>query len=198
MKIKPFIFSLLLSVLMIAPSIAQTPGLEIGDRVKTFSAKAEDGTTWKSKHVVGEKNLVVYFYPAAMTGGCTKQACAYRDAGDDLSALDAEVVGISGDEVQSLALFKRANDLNFTLLSDPDGTIARMFGVPVSEGKKSIEREVENNLYILTREVTAARWTFVINKDGRIVYKSADVNAAEDSKNVVEVLQKLEQVAGSD
>lgn len=195
MKKKTSLLIFLLAAIFALPVAAQTDGLDIGDRVKTFTAKADDGKTWKSKHVVGEKNLVVYFYPAAMTGGCTKQACAYRDAGDDLSALDAEVVGISGDEVQSLALFKRAHDLNFTLLSDPEGKIARMFGVPVREGKKSIEREVENNLYTLTREVTAARWTYVINKDGIVVYKSSDVSAEEDSKNVVEVLRKIEQAA---
>jgi len=191
MNFKTSMLIFILSIMMVLPGTGQSAGLEIGDKVKTFSAKADNGKTWKSKHVVGEKNLVVYFYPAAMTGGCTKQACAYRDAAEDLSALDAGVVGISGDEVQNLELFKRANNLNFTLLSDPDGAIARMFGVPVSEGKKSIEREVDNNLYTLTREVTTARWTFVINKDGKVVYKSADVNAEQDSKNVVEVLQQL-------
>ena len=191
MNFKTSMLIFILSIMMVLPGTGQSAGLEIGDKVKTFSAKADNGKTWKSKHVVGEKNLVVYFYPAAMTGGCTKQACAYRDAAEDLSAHDAGVVGISGDEVQNLELFKRANNLNFTLLSDPDGAIARMFGVPVSEGKKSIEREVDNNLYTLTREVTTARWTFVINKDGKVVYKSADVNAEQDSKNVVEVLQQL-------
>lgn len=192
MKIKTSILICLISLLLVVPGTAQHSGLEIGDRVKTFSATADDGKTWKSKHVIGEKNLVVYFYPAAMTGGCTKQACAYRDSKDDLAALDAEVVGISGDEVRNLELFKRAHDLNFTLLSDPDGEIARIFGVPVSKEKRSIEREVGNNLYTLSREVTTARWTFVINKDGEVVYKSADVNAEEDSQNVVEVLKKLE------
>lgn len=191
MKIKSSIVICILSVMLVVPSSAQTAGLDIGDKVKPFSAKADNGKTWKSKHVIGEKNLVVYFYPAAMTGGCTKQACAYRDSKDDLAALDAEVVGVSGDETENLELFKRAHALNFTLLSDPDGAIAEMFGVPVKREERSIEREVENNLYTLKREVTTARWTFVINKDGKVVYKSADVNAEEDSKNVVEVLQQL-------
>lgn len=192
MKSKTSIFICILSIMIIVPSFAQTSILEVGDRVKTFSAKADNGKKWKSKHVIGNKNLVVYFYPAAMTGGCTTQACAYRDSKDDLTALDAEVVGVSGDEVKNLELFKRAHKLNFTLLSDPEGEIAAMFGVPVKSGERSIEREVENNLYTLTRNVTTSRWTFVINKDGRVVYKSSDVNAAEDSKNVVEILQKLE------
>jgi len=193
MKIKTSLFICILSIMLVVPSFAQTSGLEVGDKVKTFSAKADNGRKWKSKHVIGNKNLVVYFYPAAMTGGCTKQACAYRDSKEDLTALDAEVVGVSGDEVMNLELIKRAHDLNFTLLSDPEGEIAAMFGVPVKSGERSIEREVENNLYTLTRNVTTSRWTFVINKDGRVVYKSSDVNATEDSNNVVEVLQQLEQ-----
>jgi peroxiredoxin Q/BCP len=68
---------------------------------------------------MGKKVVVVYFYPAAMTGGCTKQACSFRDDKAVLEALDAIVIGISGDEVQSLQYFKEAHSLNFPLLSDP-------------------------------------------------------------------------------
>ena len=169
---------------------AQEIGLDVGDKLPAFKAKADDGRTWSSGKIVGKKNLVVYFYPAAMTGGCTAQACAYRDARDELSALDAEVIGISGDQVENLELFKRANGLNFTLLSDPDGKIAALFGVPVTAGERSIEREVDGKLYTLKRDLTSARWTFIINKQGRVIYRSTEVNAAEDSKAVLEMLSK--------
>ena len=53
--------------------------LNIGDKAPGFSATADDGSTWDLKNYLGKKNIIVYFYPAAMTGGCTKQACAYRD-----------------------------------------------------------------------------------------------------------------------
>ncbi|MEX2371720.1 MAG: peroxiredoxin [Bacteroidales bacterium] len=189
MKTTKQIFVVFILVLIISHVQAQHTGLNVGDKVDNFEAKAENGKIWKSKKVIGKKNLVVYFYPAAMTGGCTKQACAYRDAMDDLSSVDAEVVGISGDEVKNLKLFKQAHNLNFTLLSDPDGGIARMFGVPVTEGNKSIEREVEGTIHTLTRGLTTSRWTFIIGKQGKVIYKSTDVNAAEDSKAVLGVLK---------
>lgn len=169
---------------------AQGEGLEVGDRVPEFKAMADNGEIWSSEKVLGKKNLVVYFYPAAMTGGCTKQACAYRDAQEDLMSVDAEVVGISGDEVKNLELFKNVHNLNFTLLSDPDGNIARMFGVPVREGEKSIEREVDGTVHTLNRHLTTSRWTFIIDKDGKVIHKSTDVDAAADSKAVLEVLSK--------
>lgn len=178
-------------LVLISSSYAQEKDLSLGDKVDAFSAKGDDGKTWKSKKLIGKKNLVVYFYPAAMTGGCTKQACAYRDSKEDLSSEDAEVIGVSGDEVQNLELFKRAHNLNFTLLSDPDGEIASIFGVPIKEGEKSIEREVDGKTFTLTRGLTTARWTFIIDKQGTLVYKSTEVNAAEDSKAVLAVLKEL-------
>jgi len=190
MKTLKYILAAFLIVVMISKVEAQEVSLNVGDKAPKFKAVADDGKVWNSKKIVGKKNLVVYFYPAAMTGGCTKQACAYRDAREDLSSVDAEVVGISGDEVQNLELFKRENQLNFTLLSDPKGKIAQMFGVPVREGEKSIEREVEGVLYTLKRGLTTMRWTFVIDKEGKVIYKSSDVNAAEDSKAVLEALRK--------
>ncbi|MEX0983020.1 MAG: peroxiredoxin [Bacteroidales bacterium] len=190
MKARNKILAAFILVLMMYQVNAQKTGLDVGDKVTNFEATADNGKTWKSKKFIGKKNLVVYFYPAAMTGGCTKQACAYRDAMDDLSSVDAEVVGVSGDEVKNLELFKQAHNLNFTLLSDPDGAIAQIFGVPVNEGRRSIEREVEGKFYTLARDLTTSRWTFIVDKQGRVIYKSTDVNAAEDSKAVLEVLKK--------
>ena len=191
MKIQSKIALLFISIFLMINTQAQDIELKIGDQVKPFIAQADNGKVWKSYKVVGKKNLVVYFYPAAMTGGCTKQACAYRDSKDDLSGLDAEVVGVSGDEVRNLDVFKRAHDLNFTLLSDPEGKIAKQFGVPVKEGEKSIERTLDGTPYILKRDITTARWTFIIDKKGKLVYKSTEVNAAEDSKAVIAILKSL-------
>ncbi len=188
MKTLILIFILCFFSLEITQVHAQDKELGIGDKAPHFKAVADNGQTWKSENIIGKKNLVVYFYPAAMTGGCTKQACAYRDAQEDLSSVDAEVVGISGDEVENLELFKGVNNLNFTLLSDPDGKIARLFGVPVRDGG-SIEREVDGELHTLTRGLTTSRWTFIIDKQGKVIYKSTEVNAEEDSKAVLEVLK---------
>lgn len=184
-------FILFAVIILLPNAIVNSQNLNPGDKLIPFTAVADDGSAWKSVDYVGKNNLVIYFYPAAMTGGCTKQACAYRDSRDDLTMLDAIVVGISGDAVENLAIFKKANDLNFPLLSDPDGKIAEMFGVPVTKEIRSIEREVDGKLYTLTRELTTKRWTFVFNKNGELVHKSTEVNASEDSKEVITILKKL-------
>ena len=160
--------------------------------MKNFELTSDNGTTWKSKDVIGKKKLVIYFYPAAMTGGCTKQACAYRDSKDQFTSQETEVIGISGDSAKNLDLFKRAHNLNFTLLSDPDGNIAAEFGVPVRQGEKSILREIDGVQHSLSRSITTARWTFIIDKNRKVAYISTEVKAAEDSKIVLEVLKKLD------
>lgn len=170
---------------------AQEAVLNKGDKVAGFKAIADDGSVWKSKKALKKSNLVVYFYPAAMTGGCTKQACAYRDDQADLAKLNAQVVGVSGDEVKNLELFKMAHNLNFTLLSDPKGEIAGLFGVPFQSERKSIKREIDGQEFDLFRDVTTSRWTFVLDQKGRVIYKSTEVNPEQDSKAVMEVLKNL-------
>jgi thioredoxin-dependent peroxiredoxin len=164
--------------------------LTLGGRAPAFSALDEKGKLWRSGDVTGSKHLVVYFYPAAMTGGCTKQACAFRDDKSKLIQLDAVVVGVSGDSPDGLAHFKKAENLNFTLLSDEKGDLAKKFGVPFGKGG-SIERVVDGATVTLSRGVTAKRWTFVLSKDGKVVYINDKVNAAKDSAAVRAVLAKL-------
>ena len=149
----------------------------------------EFGKLWKSTDVVGKAYLVVYFYPAAMTGGCTKQACAFRDDKQALLDAGAQVVGISGDKVKNLKYFQQVHNLNFTLLSDADGSIAKKFGVPTRKGG-SIKRTIDGKEVTLIRDITASRWTFIIDKAGKIVFKETKVNAANDSKAVLDFLKK--------
>lgn len=164
--------------------------LKTGDKVPLFTATDENGNTWSIKDFIGKKTIVIYFYPAAMTGGCTNQACNYRDDQIKFGEKNAIVVGISGDEVENLLLFKQVHNLNFTLLSDKDGTIARQFGVPVSEGG-SFEQDVAGKKYSLNRAITASRWTFIADKDGDIRYINRSVDATGDSKNVLDVIEEL-------
>jgi thioredoxin-dependent peroxiredoxin len=169
---------------------AQKAALDVGDPAPEFEAVADDGTLWRSRDHVGASVLVVYFYPAAMTAGCTAQACSFRDNRSRLQELGAEVVGVSGDQVEGLQIFKRANQLNFPLLSDTAGEIARAFGVPVSAGGR-ITRTLDGQEVALTREVTAARWTFIVGRDGRIAYRETRVDPAGDGDAVVAALQSL-------
>ena len=165
--------------------------LKVGDKAPIFEALDEDEELWKSVDHAGKKILVVYFYPAAMTGGCTKQACSFRDDKNNLEELDVEVIGISGDDPANLKFFRKAHDLNFTLLSDPDGKVAKKFGVPIRDGG-SIKRVIDGNEITLTRGVTTARWTFLIDLDGNILHINNQVNAANDSENVLKVIKEYQ------
>lgn len=169
--------------------IAQQNELNIGDPAPQFSALTDEGTTWNLADYTGKKYIVVYFYPAAMTGGCTKQACAYRDMKNEIDQAEALVVGVSGDNVEGLKLFKKAYNLNFPLLSDESGEIARKFGVPARNGG-TINREIDGVQHELKRGVTTSRWTFIIDKNGKIAYKNTGVDAANDSKEILEFLKK--------
>ncbi|WP_319482822.1 peroxiredoxin [uncultured Draconibacterium sp.] len=162
--------------------------LNVGDKAPSFSTVADNGSTWNVNDHLGDKFIVVYFYPAAMTGGCTKQACAYRDLKTEIDAADALVVGISGDNVEGLQLFKKANDLNFPLLSDENGDIAGKFGVPTRDGG-TITREIDGQSFDLVRGTSASRWTFIIDKKGTIVYKNTDVDASTDSAEILDFLK---------
>ena len=169
---------------------ASAADLKVGDPAPTFTSVDDQGKPWKSSDYVGKKILVVYFYPADMTGGCTKQACGFRDDMKKLTDKGVEVVGVSGDSVRNHQLFKKAENLNFTLLADEDGSVAKAFGVPVGPGA-SIEKEIDGKKETLKRGVTAKRWTFVIGKDGKIASKNTEVKAAEDSKAILELVEKL-------
>jgi thioredoxin-dependent peroxiredoxin len=181
--------TLFLSLLMIfSVALFAQNGLNIGDKVPGFEALADDGSTWKMKEFVGEKYLVVYFYPAAMTGGCTAQACAYRDLSSDLESQDAMVVGVSGDNVEGLKFFKKAHNLNFTLLSDESGKIAQLFGVPTRDGG-TVKSEFNGQAFELERNITTSRWTFIIDKEGQLVYKNEQVDARKDTEEVLSFLK---------
>jgi thioredoxin-dependent peroxiredoxin len=180
--------TLFLLITLVPMGIFAQTGLNIGDKVPAFEAVADDGSTWKLNNNLGNKYLVVYFYPAAMTGGCTAQACAYRDLSSDLESQNAKVVGVSGDKPESLKFFKKAHNLNFTLLSDESGEIARKFGVPIRDGGVH-KGDFGGQNFEMERDVTTSRWTYIIDKDGKVVYKNEQVDASNDSKEVLSFLK---------
>lgn len=83
---KTTLFAFLL--LFIIPGLSHSQELNVGDKAPVFKALADDGSNWDISDYIGEKFIVVYFYPAAMTGGCTAQACAYRDMKNEISSAD--------------------------------------------------------------------------------------------------------------
>jgi thioredoxin-dependent peroxiredoxin len=104
--------------------------LKVGDKIPNFVAKDGNGNDFDSQKYVGEKPLVVYFYPKDNTPGCTAQACSFRDQYQDFSDLGAEVIGISSDSEKSHDKFAIKHRLPFILLSDHDKKIRKLFGVP--------------------------------------------------------------------
>ncbi|MHC4878520.1 MAG: peroxiredoxin [Planctomycetota bacterium] len=166
--------------------------LKVGDKAPEFKSVGDDGKPWDSADHVGKKIVVVYFYPADMTGGCTKQACGFRDDMTKLKDEGVEVVGVSGDSVANHVIFKKEYDLNFTLLADEKGSVAKAFGVPLKDGG-SIKRTVDGKEVTMTRGVTAARWTFVIDAAGKIAAKNTAVKAAEDSQAIMKLVADLKK-----
>src|SRR4051794_16766269 len=127
--------TLVLAVLVVSAARADDSksliqGVNVGDKAPAFEAKDDTGKAWKSEDHVGKKIVVVYFFPADFTGGCTKQACGYRDDMQALTDKDVEVVGVSGDKVETHEKFKKEHKLPFTLLSDEKGELAAKLGVP--------------------------------------------------------------------
>jgi peroxiredoxin Q/BCP len=165
--------------------------LKVGDAAPKFSAKDETGADWKSADHIGKKVIVVYFYPADFTGGCTKQACGFRDDSADLIKAGIEVVGVSGDSVKTHAAFKKFHKLNFALLADEDAKLAEAFGVPTTKGEKTVKFEIDGKEESFTRQATTQRYTFLIGKDGKIaaVYKVDD--AAGDSQKILDLAKSL-------
>ncbi|RPJ85156.1 MAG: peroxiredoxin [Acidobacteria bacterium] len=189
------LFMIAVAALSLAAALGADPvsvKLNVGDKAPAFAAKDADGNDWSSADHVGKKFIVLYFYPAAMTGGCTKQACSYRDDLSQFRQAGAEVVGVSGDEVENLKAFQKVENLNFTLLSDPDGSIAKKFGVPLRDGG-SINKTVDGQDKTFKRGVTASRWTFIIDQNGNVAYVNPQVDAQNDSKAVMAALEGLKK-----
>ena len=187
-----------------SPKEAKPVQLEVGDQAPAFEGQNDEGKTWTSRDSVGKKYVVLYFYPADFTTGCTTQAKLWRDNLNVLAERGVEVVGVSGDSARSHALFKKAWSLNFPLLADEEAKIAKQFGVTIHEraaklrprgpDQKPLLDEAGNPL-LLERKVTFARWTFLIGKEGKILYKNTRVNPAKDSQQILEFLETLNEPA---
>ena len=164
--------------------------LEIGSTAPYFSLSDSTGKKWNSEDFLNRKHVLVFFYPAAMTGGCTRQVCSYQVDFAKWNSKGFEIVGISGDKPENLSLFKKAENLGFRLLSDWNGKTAKKFGVPINNGG-SIQKFIQGERYTLERGITAKRWTFIISKTGKVIYKNSKVNAGSDSADAFNFISNL-------
>lgn len=147
---------------------------KVGNLAPAFSLLDQDGNKVALKDFKGKQNVVLYFYPKAMTPGCTTQACGIRDSKAALKQLDTVVLGISPDPVARLGKFLEKQNLNFTLLSDEDHAVAEKYGCWGL--KKFMGREFMGIL----------RTTFIIGKDGRLKHVMAKVNTKTHHDDVID------------
>jgi peroxiredoxin Q/BCP len=103
--------------------------LASGDLVPDFTLADQSGNPRSLESLVADGPVVLFFYPKAMTAGCTKESCHFRDLGSEFAELGAQRVGISTDRVDRQAAFDAKHSLGYPLLSDPDRSVAKMFGV---------------------------------------------------------------------
>ena len=129
-------------------------GVGVGDVVQDFELPDETGTPRRLSELLAAGPVVLFFYPAAMTRGCTAESCHFRDLAAEFTALGATRVGISRDPVAKQAEFSKLHGFDYPLLSDVDGVVAQQFGV---------KRRVPLG------PLSMKRMTFVIGVDRRVV-----------------------------
>lgn len=149
----------------------------LGAPAPEFSLQDQHGNTVSLAQFRGSKQVLVYFYPKAMTPGCTVQACGLRDVKGELDALDTVVLALSPDSVKSLKKFAERDGLNFTLLSDADHAVAEQYGVWGM--KKFMGREFMGIL----------RTSFLIDKQGRLVHVMDKVTTKTHHDDVLALLK---------
>ena len=128
-----------------------------GDKVPDFSLKADDGTTVTPASLAGKK-VVLFFYPKDDTPGCTKEACGFRDAFPQFGEIDAVVLGVSPDSLESHRKFKQKYQLPFRLLSDEGHRLADAFGVWKQKSMYGLKfMGIERTTVIIDRKGRVAR-----------------------------------------
>jgi len=151
--------------------LTNTPRLGTGDTAPAFSLADADGNTVSLADYRGRK-VIVYFYPAASTPGCTKEACDFRDNLRDLNDAGLDVVGISPDKPAKLAKFRDAQALTFPLLSDPDRKVLTAWG---AFGEKTMYGKTVQGVI---------RSTFVVDETGKIAVAQYNVKAAHTTTHI--------------
>jgi peroxiredoxin Q/BCP len=127
--------------------------IQIGDPIPAFTLKDQNGNYFDISSLLGRKKLVIFFYPQDGSLNCTREACYFRDLSDVFEEADAIVVGISSQSVESHKEFAEVNRLKYTLLSDSDNVVRKLFGVP-------------GRMFGLI----PGRVTYVADRSGKVVY----------------------------
>ena len=149
--------------------------VDAGSKAPNFTLPSQSGVMVNLKDFIGKKPVVLFFYPKDDTPGCTKEACAFRDDYDQFEKLDAQVIGISSDSVESHRRFTKKHDLPFTLLSDEGRKVRRLYGVPNAFG------------------LFPGRVTYVIDEEGVVRHIFSSQLGVE--QHVEEALKALQSIS---
>lgn len=155
--------------------MTDTARLEVGDKAPVFSLPDADGKAVKLSDFKGRK-VIVYFYPAASTPGCTKQACSFRDGLAELNDAGIDVVAISPDKPEKLAKFRDAEGLTFPLLSDPEKKVLTGWG---AFGEKKMYGKTVQGVI---------RSTFLVDEKGAIAMAHYNVKAASTGSLIQKII----------
>ena len=147
--------------------------MRAGDEVTDFELLDDTGAPWRLSDQLAKGPVVLFFYPAAMTYGCTRESCHFRDLKAEFEAVGAQRVGISADQVAKQRQFSDKHGFDYPLLSDPDRVVAEQFGV-------------KRNATFLPNK----RSTFLIDTDGRVIdVVASEVNMAKHADRALEILR---------
>jgi peroxiredoxin Q/BCP len=150
--------------------------VKVGDKAPDFTLPSQMGDNVTLSEFFGKKNIVLYFYPKDETIGCTKEACSFRDSYEELTNLGAEVLGVSGQSVESHKSFATHYGLPFILLSDKENKVRELYGVPSTMG------------------IIPGRVTYIIDKQGFVRHIFSSQTQAErhveEAKRVLNELEK--------
>jgi peroxiredoxin Q/BCP len=148
--------------------------MQVGDQVPDFELPDQTGTPRTLSELLASGPVVLFFYPAAMTAGCTKESCHFRDLRSEFEAVGAQRVGISADSVDKQAQFADKHAFDYPLLSDPDRKVAQIFGVKRSLGILKVKRS-----------------TFVIDTDRTVLAViNSEVNMHAHADKALQVLRE--------
>ncbi|HEY6481812.1 MAG TPA: peroxiredoxin [Streptosporangiaceae bacterium] len=150
-------------------------GIQVGSKAPDFTLPSQSGEPVRLQDRLGERVIVLYFYPRDDTRGCTAEACAFRDSYEVFADAGADVIGISSDSVDRHAAFAGKHDLPFTLLSDKGGRVRKSYGVPAVLG------------------VVPGRVTYVIDREGSVRHVfSSMTNIGQHVSDALETVRQLQ------
>ena len=162
----------LFALLVASTLLVSAAELKVGDNAPNFELKGSDGKTYRLSDFKGKKPVVIAWFPKAFTGGCTKECKAMKEQGDEIRKFDAAYFTASVDDAEQNKKFAESLSVDYPILSDPTKETAKAYGV-------------------LNERGMANRWTFYIDKDGKIAAIDKAVKPPTSAEDVIAQLETL-------